>query len=114
MRRLRQSLLLRLSAVGLLLSLGLGLSAPAAVARGAVEGTPWVGVEALPAETLEAALAAAAGTDTPEAFAEAVAEALRARLGEAAPPAEVLLAALYGQLFRVLHEEVGDCAVVVA
>lgn len=98
----------------LLGSLGLGLTAPVAVARSAHDAATWLALDAIPTATLEAALSAAAGTDSPEAYAEALAAALHTALGASAPPADVLLAALYGQLFRVLQEEVGDCAVVTA
>ncbi|HLT48594.1 MAG TPA: hypothetical protein VK002_15275 [Rubricoccaceae bacterium] len=114
MRRLRRSVLLRLSAAGLLVSLGLGLAAPVAAARQGGGVAAWLRLDEVPQATLEAALKAAAGAETPEAYAEALAAALHDALGEAAPPADALLSALYGQLFRVLQEEAGALAVVAA
>ena len=112
MRRLRRSVLLRLSAAGLLVSLGLGLAAPLAAARQGDDVVRWLRLDEIPQATLERALHAAAGAATPEAFAEALARALEEALGDAAPPSEALLGALYGQLFRVLQEEVGGTAVI--
>jgi hypothetical protein len=113
MRRLRRPVVLRLCAVGLLASLGLALAAPVAAAGRTDDTAAWLALDAIPQATLEAALKAAAGADSPEAYAGALASALQATLGEAAPPADALLEALYGQLFRVLQEEVGARAIVV-
>jgi hypothetical protein len=118
MRRLRQSVAVRLCAAGLLASLGLGLAAPVVAGRPA-EAALRLAFDVIPQEVLDDALVRAAGmaaseAGSPEAFAGAFATALRDALGDGAPSAEAVLDALYGQLFRVLQEEHGGCAVVVA
>ncbi|MDX1418924.1 MAG: hypothetical protein R3181_03060 [Rubricoccaceae bacterium] len=104
---------MRFCAVGLLVSLGAGVAAPVAAAGHADRAVERLGLHEIPQAVLDVALDDVRA-DTPEALAVALAEVLRVRLGEAAPPADVLLGALYGQLFRVLQEEVGDHAVLLA
>lgn len=115
MRRFRRSILLRLSVAGLLLSLGVGAAAPVAAAGRPDGAAERLGLDEIPETALDEALAAVdASADTPEAFADALAGELRTRFGDAAPAADALLGALYGQLFRVLQEKMGDHAVILA
>lgn len=109
MRLLRHIVFLRALCAGLLTSLGLGVAAPALAVE--LPLASFAGLDEVPAEALEAALAAAADARTPEALAEHVAASLEEQLGTA-PPVETLLAALYGSLFRALQDEVGSHAVV--
>lgn len=120
MRFLRHAAVQRLFSVGLLLSLGLWLAAPAAgadVGRALASQVEWLGpapptVEAAFEEALVAA--ASQGARTPEAFAAAFADALAARpdpalaqfLGSDAG-ADALLSVLYGQLLRAFSHHTG-------
>ena len=114
MRRLRQTAFLRLWAAALLASVGVGLAAPVAAAVRPADGAVPLALAAVPPSTPEQALAASGGAATPEAFAEALAGALHAALGDAAPPAEAILHEVYGRLLRALQEEFGASAVVIA
>lgn len=120
MRLLRHSAVQRFFSLGLLLSLGLWLAAPAAGAdaeRALASQAEWLG---LAPPTVEAAfeealvVAASHGVRTPEAFAAAFAEALAAQpdaalarfLGSEAG-ADALLSVLYGQLLRAFSHHTG-------
>ncbi len=121
MRFLRHSAVQRFFSVGLLLSLGLWLAAPAAGAdagRVLASQAEWLGTEApAPVEAaFEEALVVAAehGVQTPEAFAAAFADALAARPDPALAQflgthdgADALLAVLYGQLLRAFSHHTG-------
>ncbi len=121
MRFLRHTAVQRLFSLGLLLSLGLWLAAPAAGAdagRTLAAQAEWFGAQTSP--TVEAAFeqalvsAASQGARTPEAFAAAFAEALAdrpdpalAHFLETHPSADALLSVLYGQLLSAFSHHTG-------
>ncbi len=121
MRFFRHTAVQRLFSVGLLLSLGLWLAAPAAGAdagRALAAQAEWLGAQAPPTveAAFEEALATAAshGARTPEAFVAAFADALAARPDPALAHfldthagADALLSVLYGQLLRAFSHRTG-------
>ena len=120
MRFLRHSAVQRVFSLGLLLSLGLWLSAPVAGAdagRALASQAKWLHlapppVEAAFAEALD--VAASQGVRTPEAFTAAFAEALAtqqdpvlARFLNSEVGADALLSVLYGHLLRAFSHHTG-------
>ena len=100
----RRSRLLRLCATVLLGSIGAGLVSPA-LASGDLADRLWA--DGIAPEALDAAMVAAAESESPAGLAQAVTSAL----GESAPPPDVFLHALYGHLYQLLRAQQGLNAV---